>query len=90
MEQSGILVVPISYTKSEDEILKELKKVNALYIPGDSETSVNNDLYQKAFKTVLEFFQESNERNKEYFPMFVMGKSIHSLIRQIGLSSSLF
>lgn len=43
LEQSGALVVPISYTKSLEEIEKELKSVNAVYIPGDSEQSITND-----------------------------------------------
>lgn len=40
LEQSGIVVVPIHYTKSETEILDELQKVNGIYVPGDSEKSV--------------------------------------------------
>jgi hypothetical protein len=62
--------------------------VNGVYICGDSEKSIANDKYQDAFSTVLDFVVNSNRVEKEYFPMFMMGKSSHSFIRKLGLSHS--
>ena len=45
LEQSGIVVVPISYLKSDEEIKRELKKVNGVYICGDSSTSISNNRF---------------------------------------------
>jgi peptidase E len=42
LEQSGAVVVPITYTKSRVEIEDELRKVNGIYIAGDSERSIEN------------------------------------------------
>lgn len=88
LEQSGIVVVPISYLSTRAEIEKELKKVNGVYICGDSERSIANEKYQEAFDVVMDFVVDSNKGQKEYFPMFMMGKSAHSFIRKLGLSNS--
>lgn len=88
LEQSGVVVVPISYLGSDAEIASQLKKVNGVYICGDSERSVANHQYQIAFDNVLDFVKKSNKDYNEYFPMFMMGKSSHSFIRKFGISSS--
>lgn len=36
----------------------------------------------------MDFVVRTNKVDKEYFPMFMMGKSAHSFIKQLGLSSS--
>lgn len=36
----------------------------------------------------MDFVIHTNKEINEYFPMFMMGKSSHSLIRKLGLSSS--
>jgi hypothetical protein len=59
-----------------------------VYICGDSERSIANEKYQKAFETVMDFVVHTNKEVKEYYPMFMMGKSSHSFIRKLGLSSS--
>lgn len=63
LEQSGIVVVPISFSLSENEILEELEKVNGVYIPGDSERSITNVKYQHAFNVVLDHVKRSNKDN---------------------------
>jgi len=88
LEQSGIVVIPISYLLSEAEIKDELRQVNGIYICGDSERSVANKKYQEAFDVIMDFVVESNREEKQYFPMFMMGKSAQSFIVKLGLSSS--
>jgi hypothetical protein len=36
----------------------------------------------------MDFVVHSNKKEQEYFPMFMMGKSHHSFIKKLGLSSS--
>lgn len=75
---------------TEAEIISQLKKVNGVYICGDSERSVANQKYQDAFDTVMEFVVRTNKEMSEYFPIFMMGKGAHSFIRKLGLSTSDF
>ena len=39
---------------------------------------------------MLNFVEDTNKKNREYFPMFVMGKGVHSFMRKLGLSMSIF
>jgi len=90
LEQSGIVVVPISFSLSEAEILEELEKVNGIYIHGDSDRSIDNVKYQHAFSVILEHVKRSNKDSQVYYPMFLMGKAFQSFVRKIGLSNSLY
>lgn len=45
LEQSGIVVVPITFLGTDEEIRNQLKKVNGVYLCGDSERSVANHQY---------------------------------------------
>jgi|TARA_B110001450_G_scaffold208571_1_gene199282 hypothetical protein len=82
LEQSGLLVVPISYLDTDEEIMRMMKEVNAVYVCGDSHKAVANKRYQQAFSTVLKYTHDSNKGkdkygdDSEYFPMFVMGKGL--------------
>ena len=40
LEQAGIIVVPISYLDSEEEIVSILEEVNGVYLAGDSHTAI--------------------------------------------------
>ena len=62
LEQSGIAVVPIHFTKSHDDIVSELENVNGIYIPGDSGKSISNVKYQHAFKAVMDFVESSKDK----------------------------
>lgn len=46
LEQSGLLVVPISYLDTDEEIVRMLGEVNAVYVAGDSHKAVANKRYQ--------------------------------------------
>lgn len=80
LEQSGIIVVPISFLDSDEEIVSMLNEVNGVYISGDSHKAVANRKYQKAFSTILKYVNDKNtdkeETKSDYFPMFVMGKGL--------------
>ena len=88
LEQSGVIVVPISYLDSDADIKRMLKEVNGIYVPGDSHKAIANKRYQQAFTTIMDFVQKANKVDKDYFPMFLMGKSAQTLISQMGLSSA--
>ena len=42
LKQAGIIVVPISYLDSEEEIISILEEVNGVYFAGDSHTAISN------------------------------------------------
>jgi hypothetical protein len=48
--------------------------VNGIYLPGDSSRAMVNQQYQESFSTILKYVKDHNA-NKDYFPMFMMGKS---------------
>ena len=91
LEQSGIIVVPISFLDSDEEIVSMLNEVNGIYISGDSHKAVANRKYQKAFSTILKYVNDKNtdtaEEKSDYFPMFVMGKGLQTFVSQVGLSN---
>lgn len=89
LEQSGVIVVPISYLDSEEEILSKLKEVNGVYICGDSHTAIANDKFQDSFASVLKYVSDANKIEKDYFPMFLMGKASQTFVKQVGLSDKL-
>lgn len=80
--------MPLSYLDSDADILRMLKEVNGIYVPGDSHKAIANKRYQQAFTTVLDYVKKANKVEKDYFPMFLMGKSAQTLISQMGLSSA--
>ena len=77
-----MLVVPISYLDTDEEIVRMLGQVNAIYVCGDSHKAVANKRYQQAFSSVLNYVHDSNkgkykyDETNDYFPMFVMGKGL--------------
>jgi hypothetical protein len=88
LEQSGIVVVPISFLDSEEDILKQLRSVNGVYMCGDSHTAIVNDKFQDAFSVILKYVKEANQVEKDYFPMFMMGKSVQSFVKTVGVSAN--
>lgn len=86
LEQSGIIVVPISFLDSDEEIISMLGEVNGIYIPGDSQKAITNKKYQKSFSTITKYVIDQNKKNGDYFPMFMMGKSCQTFITQVGAS----
>ena len=72
--------MPLSYLDSDADILRMLKEVNRIYVPGDSHKAIANKRYQQAFTTVLDYVKKANKVEKDYFPMFLMGKSAQTLI----------
>lgn len=92
LEQSGIVVVPISYLDADEDIINMLDEVNGIYVPGDSHKAVANRKYQLAFSTILKYVNDKNtdseEQKSDYFPMFLMGKALQTFISQVALSNT--
>lgn len=42
--------------------------------------SIANPEYRLAFKTIVDYVEEANRENEDYFPMFCMGKSVQSFV----------
>jgi len=84
LEQSGIIVVPISYLDADEDIINMLDEVNGIYVPGDSHKAVANRKYQMAFSTILKYVNDKNtdteEQVSDYFPMFLMGKAMQTFV----------
>ena len=53
LEQAGVRVVPIDYRLSRDELIDLFEQINGLYLPGDSQTAVTNEVYRDAFWVAL-------------------------------------
>ena len=79
-------MIPIDFQESNEEILKLLKEVNGVYIPGDIHRAITNKKYEDAFNTILKFVVKSNKVDHEYFPMFMMGKAGHTFVNILGLT----
>ena len=58
--------MPLSYLDSDADILRMLKEVNGIYVPGDSHKAIANKRYQQAFTTVLDYVKKANARNIRY------------------------
>jgi hypothetical protein len=80
LEQAGITVVPLSFRASQDKIESTLRQVNGVYFPGDSPFSVKNQDFRKSAAIVFDFVDQAN-KNGDYFPMFLMGKSLQVYTR---------
>lgn len=81
LEQSGVRVVPIDYTMSEEEIESLLNQVNGVYMPGDSQVDVDDAKYRQSFVTVMMYAEQLADKKKEHFPVFLMGNSLNSYIK---------
>lgn len=80
LEQSGIIVVPLSYLDSEEQIKATLAQVNGVYVTGDSHRAIGDEKYQAAFRTVQRFVTDANQEEHDYFPMFLMGKAAQTFV----------
>lgn len=62
--------------------------MNGIYLPGDSSRAIVNQQYQDTFSTILKYVKDQNA-NKDYFPMFMMGKSAQVFITQVALAKNI-
>jgi hypothetical protein len=53
-----------------------MKKVNGLYLAGDSAASLKSHEYQATFSYILSYIFTEADTNYDYFPVFMMGNSI--------------
>jgi hypothetical protein len=65
LESAGARVIPIDFSRDEDELGAILSQINGLYIPGDSKTLVSDGKvgldFIKGVRTVLQWAQQHNE-----------------------------
>jgi len=81
LEQAGVRVVPIDYRLPLEERRNLLDQLNGVYLPGDSHVTVTDEAYKTAFVQTLAYVENATFENKEHFPMFLMGNSLHTLVR---------
>ena len=48
-------VVPVDYRLPRHELVDVLDSINALYLPGDSQLSVTNEVYKAAFVIAMAY-----------------------------------
>lgn len=81
LEQAGMRVVPVDYRLSRDELVSLFDQINGLYLPGDSQLAVTNDIYKDAFVIAMAYMENENFEVKEHFPVFLMGNSLSTWVR---------
>jgi len=69
-------VVPVSYHLTRSSLVNLMKKVNGLYLAGDSAASLKSHEYQATFSYILSYIFTEADTNYDYFPVFMMGNSI--------------
>jgi len=80
LEQAGITVVPVSYQSTPEELAEMMNKLSGLYIPGDSQRTLTDIEYKKSFYSILQYVEEQNTKQKDHFPIFLMGNSFNNLV----------
>lgn len=82
LEQVGVRVVPLSYLDDKEAILDMLRQVNGVYLPGDSQVAITHPKYRQTFQAIVDYVEETNQANEDYFPMFLMGKSAQQFVQR--------
>lgn len=65
----GARVVPIDFRMPENELKRELKQINGLYIPGDAQASYEHEMYQYQVQRILAWAQDHNSDEARHFPV---------------------
>ena len=81
LEQAGIRVVPVDYRLSREERFALLEQVNGLYVPGDSQVAVQDEMYKDAFVQAMAYMENKVHEEKVHFPVFLMGNGLQTLAR---------
>lgn len=90
IQQTGAKVIPVSYHLTKSSLFNLLDKINGLYLAGDSSASVSTHEYQATFSYIVEYMFRAAEINYDYFPVFMMGNSIQSLMLNRLSSTTIF
>ena len=80
LEQGGARIVPVSYRLNENQISNLLSQLNGIYIPGDSQSILENERYLNAIKLTLQYAQNANLDG--HFPLVAMGYGYIGLMMQ--------
>lgn len=90
IQQTGAKVIPVSYHLTKSSLFNLLDKINGLYLAGDSSVSASTHEYQATFSYIVEYMFRAAEINYDYFPVFMMGNSIQSLMLNRLSSTTIF
>lgn len=90
IQQTGAKVVPVSYHLTKASLFKLLDKINGLYLPGDSTASLTSNEYKATFSYIVDYMFTAAEINYDYFPVFMMGNSLQSLMLNRLGSTTIF
>lgn len=81
LEQAGIRVVPVDYRLPAEERFEMYDQLNGLYITGDSQMAVTDQVFKDAFASTLWYLEDATFEKKDHFPVFMMGNSLQTLTR---------
>lgn len=81
LEQAGVRVVPIDHRLPAEEIRALLDQVNGLYMPGDSQLAITDEVYKYAFMVATTHAEQLNWEADEHFPLFMMGNALSTYVR---------
>lgn len=90
IQQTGAKVIPVSYHLTKSSLFNLLDKINGLYLAGDSAASASTHEYQATFSYIVEYMFNAAEIKYDYFPVFMMGNSIQSLMLNRLGSTTIF
>lgn len=72
--------MPIDYRMDCDEMKSVLDQVNAVYMPGDSQRTLNSETYKHAFGKIMDYVETQVYEEKVHFPVFMMGNTLQTLV----------
>ena len=58
-----------------------LDQVSGLYLHGDSQEALTDNQFQATFSYIITYTFMKNHDENNYFPIFMMGKSLQSFLK---------
>lgn len=82
IEQTGARVIPVSYKLPRSELYATLQKLSGLYLHGDTnyDQIKQNMQFVATFSYIVQYMFYEADMFDRYFPVFMMGNSIQSLL----------
>ena len=71
----------MSYRLAKEELEQLLDNLNGIYIHGDSVQTVKDLHFQDTFLNIIEYVQRKNNEENANFSAFLMGHSLHNLVK---------
>lgn len=72
LEAAGARAVVLSYRYTHRTLIKILKQVNAVYIPGESDILLQNPKYMDTISKILEFASQAHRDPNNHFPVMAV------------------